>query len=197
MEKTIKSEIKKWNNYDRCSSYHWFLYDTAEYYKNHTDYILKYFSKFIPGSIVDVGCGDGLVSYKLNEIGFNVTGIDINNIAINVAKEKCPEINFILGNYMDNKFNTDYLLASSVVEFFSLNPGAFNFISKAYQETEKSLLFSFKDKDTKPTNAYGYLEYNKKDVDDICLLLKKQFSKEKFEYSIEQTGAFIYLQIEK
>ena len=59
--------------------------------------VLDTFIKFLtPGSkILDIGCGEGRNSFRLASLGFEVTGIDISESAINKAKSKGMDCKFI------------------------------------------------------------------------------------------------------
>jgi 2-polyprenyl-6-hydroxyphenyl methylase/3-demethylubiquinone-9 3-methyltransferase len=77
---------------------------------------------------LDIGCGGGILSEKLNRLGANVTGIDASKISIDIAKEHAKksrlEINYkcittsellkIKGEKILNKF--DLVIASEVIE---------------------------------------------------------------------------------
>ena len=56
-------------------------------------------NKFIPekhrGSFLEIGCGTGIVLSKLQTLGFDVTGLDVNEAAIVYAKKRCPDAKFI------------------------------------------------------------------------------------------------------
>ena len=79
-------------------------------------------------SCLDIGCGGGILSEKLNRLGANVTGIDASKTSIEIAKEhakksrlkinyKCITTSEILkkrGKKHLNKF--DLVIASEVIE---------------------------------------------------------------------------------
>jgi SAM-dependent methyltransferase len=57
------------------------------------------------GNILEIGCGSGHDVKFLSKKGFNVTGIDISEKAINIAKinnENCKNIKFIIGDIQNN-----------------------------------------------------------------------------------------------
>lgn len=55
--------------------------------------------KFIPKkerrSFLEVGCGTGIVLTQLQTLGFDATGLDVNEAAITYAKKRCPEARLI------------------------------------------------------------------------------------------------------
>lgn len=61
-------------------------------------FIADSLSKAIPagGNILDVGCGNGVISRHLGQFGYNVLGIDISEKTIEVArsKNKLPNVRF-------------------------------------------------------------------------------------------------------
>ena len=71
------------------------------------DFILK--NKFFKGQqVLDIACGSGNYSIYLAKLGFDVTGIDISENAIVIAKEKAKvakaKINFICGDFLEHSF---------------------------------------------------------------------------------------------
>lgn len=56
------------------------------------DFIRKNLLKSVPadGAILDVGCGNGIISLQLGKDGFNILGIDVSEKAIEKAKETNP-----------------------------------------------------------------------------------------------------------
>ncbi len=73
-------------------------------------------------TILDVGCGDGVLSWMLFKRGAKVVGIDISKEAIGFAREKCgnkENLQFISASayqipFEDNSF--DYVISSDVIE---------------------------------------------------------------------------------
>jgi SAM-dependent methyltransferase len=52
--------------------------------------------------IADIGCGTGHQTSILSSKGLNVVGVDISPSMINKAKENYPDLNFKVGNALDN-----------------------------------------------------------------------------------------------
>jgi SAM-dependent methyltransferase len=62
-------------------------------------------------TVADVGCGNGVASAKLQNLGFNVTGIDFVDVA---WKQDLPFINACVWDLPDLKF--DYVFCTDVFE---------------------------------------------------------------------------------
>ncbi|MGY0693644.1 class I SAM-dependent methyltransferase [Virgibacillus sp. FSP13] len=82
--------------------------------------IEKYLTK--KGKILDIGCGDGYGSYKLHNVGYQVTGVDLSTEMIRRAKDRVPneEIEFLQGNVMNLPFDSNSyngVMAINVLEW--------------------------------------------------------------------------------
>ena len=76
------------DKYEKHGAYHWNWYDNNHTgYRDLVDLAISYFPT--RGSVLDVGCGDGLISYRLFEKGLKVLGIDTNAHAIQLANTVC------------------------------------------------------------------------------------------------------------
>src|SRR5579875_427800 len=52
-----------------------------------------------PGaSILDLGCGDGRLTRALSERGYDMTGLDGSEAMLAFARERCPNIPYLLGD---------------------------------------------------------------------------------------------------
>ncbi len=72
-------------------------------------------------SVLDVGCGGGLISEPLARIGCNVTGIDASDININIAKEHAKNLDIhymkmLVEDLVKEKQKFDLILALEVLE---------------------------------------------------------------------------------
>ena len=166
-------------------------------YKRHVDWVVAWFSRLPRGTVLDIGSGDGLISSMLNHIGFKVKGVEVNPLAIKIARAKVPGIEFVAGDYLAQDFKADYVLASSVLEFFTLGVGAANFLAKAWRETGRAMLVSVKDRLTPPANPLGFLEFDKNEVMEMGQDLIGIPSDIGATIKVDQVGAFIYLQMER
>lgn len=126
----MDENIREFQKYKTRGAYHW---DQVGYhfvkrnafvlgrYKNVINLLKQEFGSLDNKIILDIGCGDGVLSYFLSKEGAKVYGIDYSDIAINFAKEKCKgmNINFVQGSaydldYEDNTF--DIVVSSDVIE---------------------------------------------------------------------------------
>lgn len=116
--------MKRFDKYEKLGAYHWKWYANNKYnYTEHVDKVLKYF-KGCTGTVLDMGCGDGLIASKLCEMGLTVTGVDLNERAIELGKAKCEE--FIETGKMNLQVTSifkiskvrryDYVLCNEVIE---------------------------------------------------------------------------------
>lgn len=89
------------------------------------DYVLEHVAKIINGSkaekIVDIGCGTANIYEKLAE-GIEYTGIDQSLEMLLKAKNKFPNINLRLGNFLDEPFiENEFDAVVSTYAFHHLN----------------------------------------------------------------------------
>lgn len=94
-----------------------------------------------PAEVLDLGCGSGWLSVLLARNGFDVTGVDIAEQAINLAKDwaqqESLEINFQVQDLANLNFppNTfDACVANSIFEHFPLE------VTKSILQQLKSIL---------------------------------------------------------
>ena len=77
--------VEPFIKYDIGGAYHWKWYLlNFDKYRDFTNSILKLYPN--PGKILDIGCGDGLMSYLFFRLGFDVVGFDTSEVAIQLAK---------------------------------------------------------------------------------------------------------------
>lgn len=78
---TVGKPKKVFIRYQERGAYHWQWLRANKYsYRDYAHRTLGYFLE--PGTIIDIGCGDGVMSYLLFQRGFDVTGVDPDPIAI-------------------------------------------------------------------------------------------------------------------
>lgn len=97
------------------------------------------------GALLDVGCGAGLLSNPLAEKGFEVTGIDLSESSLTVAKmyDKTKSVKYLKANAESLPFENesfDLVCALDLLEHVE-NPGAV--IAEAGRVLKKNGLFFF------------------------------------------------------
>jgi 2-polyprenyl-3-methyl-5-hydroxy-6-metoxy-1,4-benzoquinol methylase len=63
--------------------------------------ILKVVNRLEPTRVLDLGCGNGVLSSKLSKIGFNVVGIEPSHSGVEEARQMYPDLAFRLGGVYD------------------------------------------------------------------------------------------------
>ena len=129
-----KEEIQKfselasewWNPEGKFKPLHMFNPIRIEYIKekiiNHFNLSHEKFSPFSNLSILDIGCGGGLISEPMARLGGKVTGIDASKKNVEVAKIHCKKtklkINYLNKSpeQMNNNEKFDIILNLEVVE---------------------------------------------------------------------------------
>lgn len=73
----------------------------AEALEKSEKHFFQYFFEYLPitknhsnVSVIDVGCGTGLISKELAERGFNAHGVDFSSEVIKIAKRLTPKVDF-------------------------------------------------------------------------------------------------------
>lgn len=98
------------NKYRTKGAYHYDWYETEDWYRWMIDKTVK----FCKGSTLDIGCGEGLLVQKIEEHGYQATGIEPDNDARQLAD---PELDIRQGSAYDSFWDKwDYLACLNVIE---------------------------------------------------------------------------------
>ena len=118
-------------------------------YTKETNYILNSFERYGTGkinNILDVGCGTGAHTIEFANLGYNITGIDVDKQMIDLAKTKTNKINFIYDEINKHKFNNKFELVFSffyVVNYIETIKELNDFLSGVYKNIGKGGIFVF------------------------------------------------------
>jgi 2-polyprenyl-3-methyl-5-hydroxy-6-metoxy-1,4-benzoquinol methylase len=133
--------------------------DTPKWTEEVLDKKYSFIKKYLNGKILDVGCGEGAVTSFLHDKGLDIMGCDISKRAIKIARQKHPQITFLIKdfntetNFMNESF--DGIILFEVIEhiydtnnlFKELNRitkiGGRLFITTPQMYLIKNLLISF------------------------------------------------------
>ena len=146
--KMCNKKIK--NNWDQ-KAYDWYLQVGKDGDSNrilNSDPVLWQFAGNVSGlKIIDAGCGSGYLTQKLYDLGANVVGIDFSEKMIEIAKNKSPDIEFLvdscteLSSFDDNSF--DMIISNYVLmDIHDLQKTLSNFNRVLKDGGEAILIFS-------------------------------------------------------
>ena len=176
------------NNLEKApSSYVEELFDNyAENFENHLvkklkystkrvkDIILKYTNKKSFKSVLDLGCGTGLVGLEMKKISKKLTGVDISKKMIGKARSKkiydelvCKEL---VSYLKDNSLNHDLVIASDVLTYFGKCDEIFNLIK--IKNNCKNTFFAFTTEHTEEQNyildTSGRFKHSYEYIENLC-----------------------------
>jgi SAM-dependent methyltransferase len=98
--------------YEKNYAKHYDLFNKEKDYEFEARFlkdIMIRFDKNTDGlKILNLGCGTGMHDRKLVDLGFKVTGMDQSAEMIEIAKQKVPEANYIVGDMSDFDLNEKF-----------------------------------------------------------------------------------------
>ncbi len=83
--------------YVAFGAYHLNLYKNDISFRKTTNWFVDWFSRFVTDkklTVLDMGAGEGLYVKVLSERGYKITGLDLNKIAVGLAKENSLDVEF-------------------------------------------------------------------------------------------------------
>ena len=92
-------------------------------YKNNFSFVPKYgedvmnlITKPKGSFVIDLGCGNGTLTKKLNDLGYDTIGVDASTDMIELAKKTYSDLNFIISDALSFKLekNADVVFSNAV-----------------------------------------------------------------------------------
>jgi len=65
-------------------------------------------------SMLDIGCGPGLYTQRLSELGYRVTGLDFSERSIEYAKTHDSKTKYVLMNYLEMDYHEQFDLITLI-----------------------------------------------------------------------------------
>jgi SAM-dependent methyltransferase len=105
--------------------------------KKSLDILLQYFTKNAfsqAAELLEIGCGNGWVSNRLQQHGLKVKAIDINNIELEQAAKVFHEVDFYCGDILKapDLGRFDYVLFMASLQYFEHPVSLFHFLKQNY-----------------------------------------------------------------
>ena len=126
-----------YDKYERDGDIHWQWYaKNTHRYKDLVNDAIRPFIGADLGSVIDVGCGDGLPLSLLNDLGFKCSGVDMNEEGIKLALEHGVSAEFFIQEaerFAGRKMKFDYLFSLNTIEHL-MDPKAMVEIMKNIKE---------------------------------------------------------------
>ena len=98
------------------------LYDTLNPFGDDSEFFCEQAKKLGAKTIIDLGCGTGLLTVELAKRGYKITGIEPSEVMLAVARSKpyADQVKWIQGSFekMDGLHADMVLMTSHVAQFF-------------------------------------------------------------------------------
>lgn len=164
--------------------YHWEWYEAREGFRVHVDTIVDFF-RHKTGTLLAVGCGDGLILSKLvSYTKLEVSGVDISEAAIGFCQQKVKGADrFFIADAFDSFHQVvDHVLCSEVIEHVARPLD--EMLSKLSSMCRDSLLLTTPDGSVVNNNPHHVREYKEEEVASILKNLFVNVASKKIGASI-------------
>lgn len=156
----------EFDKYKQRGAYHWKEYEQKTPYGLHAEKVKNWIRK--EGKTLDIGAGDGLITYLING-----EGIDDNKIAVKLAKEKGVNVKFGDAynlDYDDNSF--DNILMGDVIEHLENPNPAIEEVKRVLKPNGYFYVVTPPAKKDGLHDKYHYKEYTPEELIDYLLKFK-------------------------
>ena len=109
------------NIYDKYNmgDIHWQWYSNMPSYYTLVNESLEPFKSAVPGSLIDIGCGDGVSLSLLDQMGFKCSGVDLSKQGIDLAIQHNVTAEYYIQSAEDfalRGLEFDYLYSLNTIE---------------------------------------------------------------------------------
>ena len=168
--------------YRKKGDIHWKWYMSGNvWYSNLVDDSIAQF-RGLSGTLLDVGCGDGVSSYILSCIGFKVLGIDPESVGVRIAVDKMKYLKFrgqvtTVEDFVERSVEGfDYLYSLNTIEHCE-DPKVFVKLMERIKEF--AIIVTDNGKVSKGKHPYHTEEFTIETLTELF----KDFTVEPFEFS--------------
>ena len=135
-------------NFNEYATYYNSFYKDKSYQNEirYIDNIIKEHSNGLPETLLDIGCGTGEHDALLSKLGYEVTGIDLSEDMIKIAKSNYQGIDFYSMNSCEMNLDKQFDIVTSL----------FHVISYLNSNEQLSLTFSNIEKHLNPSGLFVF-----------------------------------------
>jgi len=189
-----ESFVREFQKYKSRGAYHWEQVSShilkrnafaLARYKNVVSLLKNELPSLDGKNVLDIGWGDGVLSYMISKEGAQVSGIDYSDIAIEFAKEKTKDvtIDFRQGSayelpFEDNSF--DAVVSSDVIEHLDDVPQYLSEINRVCKDDAKVVISTPVRYTEHPLDKEHVIEWFE---DEFKVVIGKQFNNTQYFYS--------------
>ncbi|HFU76308.1 MAG TPA: class I SAM-dependent methyltransferase [Arcobacter sp.] len=189
-----ENSVREFQKYKSRGAYHWEQISShiikrntfvLARYKNVINILKLELPSLKKKRVLDIGCGDGVLSYLISKEGAVVSGIDYSGIAIEFAKEKTKglDINYVQGSayalpFDDDSF--DIIVSSDVIEHLEDVPKYLSEINRVVRDGGSVVLSTPIRYTEHPLDKEHVVEWFKDEYKEV---IAQQFDDNKFFYS--------------
>lgn len=147
-------------------------WEAASRKHNDIDRSARWLESMIPAGsrILDLGCGPGLYTKRLSNLGYDVTGMDFSKRSIAYASEHDIQTEYIYQNYLE----MDYVEAFDIITLIYCDYGA----------------LTFSERQTLLAKVYRALKPGGRFIFDVFSVKTQKDKQDKSSWSFFQNGSF-------
>ncbi|WP_078382497.1 class I SAM-dependent methyltransferase [Sutcliffiella halmapala] len=144
-----------------------FIYDQLNTWGKDDDFFMELLKSTKAKRVADLGCGTGRVTVEMAKLGYEVTGIDPNDKAIELAKQKehAHDVRWLVGDssQLETARFDVVIMTANVAQVFTTDSGWMHTLRDIYRALKPGGQLIF---DTRNPNAKAWEEWAKDDTID-------------------------------